>query len=45
MVNHLTDYGSIRMEMGYASGIAVVLFVLMLGCNKLVQMFIRRVGT
>jgi multiple sugar transport system permease protein len=45
MVNHLTDYGSVRMEMGYASAIAVVLFALMLGCNKLVQMFIKRVGT
>lgn len=45
MVNHLVDFGSIRMEMGYASSIAVVLLVLMLGCNKLVQLFLRRVGT
>lgn len=45
MVNHLVDYGSVRMEMGYASAIAVVLLVIMLGCNKLVQLFLRRVGT
>ncbi|HHY82078.1 MAG TPA: sugar ABC transporter permease [Clostridiales bacterium] len=45
IVNHLTDYGSIRMEMGYASSIAVVLFAIMLLSNRLVQKFIRRVGT
>lgn len=45
MVNHLNDFGLIRMEMGYASAIAVVLFIIMLGLNKLVQLFLRRVGT
>ncbi len=45
MVNHLNDYGSIRMEMGYASAIAVLLFALMLGSNGLVQKFLKRVGT
>ncbi|MCD8105107.1 MAG: sugar ABC transporter permease [Lachnospiraceae bacterium] len=45
IVNHLNDYGSIRMEMGYASAIAVVLFVLMIVCNLLIQKFIRKVGT
>ncbi|MCD8023011.1 MAG: sugar ABC transporter permease [Lachnospiraceae bacterium] len=45
IVNHLNDYGSIRMEMGYASAIAVVLFVLMIVCNLLIQKFLRKVGT
>ena len=30
IVTHLMDYGSIRFEMGYASAIATVLFVIML---------------
>ena len=30
IVNHLNDYGSIRMEMGYASAIAVILFLIMI---------------
>ena len=45
MVNHLTDFGNVRMEMGYASAIALILLLIMLGCNKLFQMFLRRVGT
>ncbi|NMA83381.1 MAG: sugar ABC transporter permease [Epulopiscium sp.] len=45
IVNHLNDYGSIRMEMGYASSIAVLLFGTMIICNRLVQRFIKRVGT
>ena len=45
MINHLVDYGSVRMEMGYASAIAILLLFIMLGVNKLFQMFLRRVGT
>jgi len=45
MVNHLVDYGNVRMEMGYASAIAVMLLAIMLGLNKLVQKFLRRLGT
>lgn len=45
IVDHLTDYGTTRLEMGYASAIAVVLFVLMVGCNKLIQKVLRKVGT
>lgn len=44
VVTHLLDYGSTRFEMGYASAIATVLFVLMVGTNKLVQKVLRRVG-
>lgn len=44
VVTHLLDYGSTRFEMGYASAIATVLFLLMVGTNKLVQKLLRRVG-
>ena len=45
IVNHLNDYGSIRMEMGYASAIAVILFLVMIICNGLIQKLLRKVGT
>jgi len=45
IVNHLFDFGSVRMEMGYASAIAIFLLFVMLGTNRLFQMFLRRVGT
>ena len=44
VVTHLLDYGSTRFDMGYASAIATVLFLLMVGSNKLVQKLLRRVG-
>lgn len=44
IVTHLLDYGSIRYEMGYASAIATILFLLMVGTNKLIQKIIRKVG-
>jgi len=44
VVTHLLDYGSTRFEMGYASAIATVLFLLMVGTNKFVQKILRRVG-
>ncbi len=44
IVTHLLDYGSTRFEMGYASAIATILFLLMVGTNKLVQKMLRRVG-
>lgn len=45
IVNHLNDYGSIRMEMGYASSIAFILFILMIVANSLIQKLLRKVGT
>ena len=45
IVNHLNDYGSIRMEMGYASAIAVILFLIMIIANMLIQKLLRKVGT
>lgn len=44
VINHLVDYGSIRFEMGYASAIATILFITMIGSNKLVQHLLRKVG-
>lgn len=44
VVTHLLDYGIVRFEMGYASAIATVLFLLMVGTNLLVQKVLRRVG-
>ena len=44
VVTHLLDYGTVRFEMGYASAIATVLFLLMVGSNMLVQKLLRRVG-
>ena len=44
MVTHLLDYGTVRFEMGYASAIATILFLLMVGTNKVVQKVLRRVG-
>ncbi len=44
IVTHLLDYGSTRLDMGYASAIATILFLLMVGTNKLVQRLLRRVG-
>ncbi len=45
IVTHLIDVGNLRFEMGYASAIATILFVMMLGSNLLVQKMLRRVGT
>ena len=45
IVTHLFDYGFSRFEMGYASAIAVVLFLAMILCNKAIQSMLRKVGT
>ena len=44
MVNHMWDYGYQRFEMGYASAIAAVLFLMMLVCRKLINLLLERVG-
>ena len=45
IVTHLFDYGFSRFEMGYASAIATVLFIVMILCNKVIQSALRKVGT
>jgi len=44
VVTHLMDYGTIRFEMGYASAIATVLFLIMIGTNLMTQKLLRKVG-
>ena len=44
ILNHLQDYGGIRFDMGYASAIATVLFVFMVGTNRAVQRLLSKVG-
>ncbi len=45
VVEHLFDYGFTRFEMGYASAIATLLFIVMILCNKAIQAGLRKVGT
>ncbi len=45
LVNHITDYGNVRFEMGYASAIATILFIMMVGTNKLVQTLLNKLGS
>jgi multiple sugar transport system permease protein len=44
IVAHLMDYGNIRFEMGYACAIATILFIVMIGVNKIVQKMLSKVG-
>jgi multiple sugar transport system permease protein len=44
IVTHLMDFGTIRFEMGYASAIATVLFVIMMLTNLLTQRLLRKIG-
>ncbi|WP_461364428.1 carbohydrate ABC transporter permease, partial [Candidatus Darwinibacter acetoxidans] len=44
IVQHINDYGYVRYEMGYASAMAVLLFITMLLVQRLVQRLLRRIG-
>lgn len=44
LVNHISDYGNIRFEMGYASAIATILFVMMVATNKIIQKVLTKIG-
>lgn len=44
VVTHLIDYGTLRFEMGYASAIATVLFLIMLASNLIIQKLLMKVG-
>lgn len=43
-INHLTDYGTVRFELGYACAIATLLFFMTVGTNKLVNLLLSKVG-
>ena len=45
LVHHMQDYGNTRFEMGYASSIAVILFIIMIAANEIVQKLLRKVGS
>ncbi len=45
VVTHLFDYGFSRFEMGYASAIATILFLIMILCKKAIAGLLGRVGT
>lgn len=45
IVNHLSDYTSVRYELGYASAIATLLFLAAIGLNSLIRNLIRKVGS
>ena len=44
VVLHIQDYGVVRYEMGYASAIAVVLFLTMVLTNKFIRSLLSRYG-
>ena len=44
IMHHLSDYGGARYEIGYASAIAVILFVIMFGCNIVIKKALSKVG-
>lgn len=44
IINELTDYGTIRYEMGYACAIATLLFLVMIACNFGVHKLLKGVG-
>lgn len=44
LVHELQDYGNTRFDMGYASAIATVLFIIMVLLNKIIQKLLAKVG-
>ena len=42
--HHLTEYQGTRWEVGYASAISFILFLMMIGCNVLITKLISKVG-
>ncbi len=44
IMHHLGDYGGARFEVGYASAIAVILFVVMISCNAVIKRALSKVG-
>ncbi|MDA3931336.1 MAG: sugar ABC transporter permease [Tenericutes bacterium] len=44
IVTHLIDFGTVRYDLGYASAIATVLFLIMITTNLVVRQVLRKVG-
>lgn len=45
IINHLQDYGNTRYELGYASAIATILFIIMVLSNFVIRKVISKVGS
>ncbi len=45
IMNHFADYSTIRLERGYASAIATVLFVFIFVVNRIIMKALRKVGS
>lgn len=44
LVNHMTDYATVKYEFGYACAIAALLFLAMIVCNELIKLLLKNVG-
>ena len=44
IMHHLSDYGGARYEIGYASAIAVILFIIMFSSNIIIKKALSKVG-
>ena len=44
IMHHLSDYGGMRYEIGYASAIAVILFIIMISANFIIKKALSKVG-
>ena len=44
IMHHLSDYGGARYEIGYASAIAVILFIIMFSSNIMIKKALSKVG-
>ena len=44
IMHHLSDYGGARYEIGYASAIAVILFIIMISANFVIKKALSKVG-
>ena len=42
IISHITDYGTVRYEMGYASAMATLLFVVMIVMNNLISKLLKK---
>jgi multiple sugar transport system permease protein len=42
IISHITDYGTVRYEMGYASAMATLLFVVMILTNNLISKILKK---
>lgn len=45
LVNHISDYGGTRFEMGYACALATLLFLMMIVANRAIQVLLSKVGS